>query len=51
MFWLNRPSSDVQVVVMKESADHRNAEQQIPSSQKPLRLMMAGWAETCSDIQ
>jgi hypothetical protein len=84
MFRPNRPSSGVQVVVMKKSAAHCNAlllflanclgkqlvnlhnlelvranyireaeqsysEQQIPSSQQPVHLMMAGEAETCRD--
>jgi hypothetical protein len=30
-------------------AERHYSEQQIPSSQKPVHLMMAGLAETCSD--
>jgi hypothetical protein len=43
MFRPNWPSSGVQIVVMKEPAESKQhySEQQVPSSQQPVHLMMA----------
>jgi hypothetical protein len=50
MFWPNQPSSDVQVIVMKDSAAHCNAvQQERPLSQQPVHLKMASYAKTYSD--
>jgi hypothetical protein len=41
----------VQGIYTKEKLNNITAEQQYPSSQQLVHLMMANYAETCSDMQ
>jgi hypothetical protein len=38
-------------IYTKEKQNNFTTEQPIPSLQQLVHLMMAGWAETCSDVQ